>query len=468
MAIFATQNPQPGETGLNWSEAQTGTTTRNLLAAAIGSSGFLGANDQLIFRGTYDYAGTQIDTTKSNINITAEAGKGFHITDPTVTGVTSYFLFRGDNVHISNLTVTSEGENGSGFNQFKSLFVADGCDNFVLEWCAIDCDLSYAVRLLSSPNAILRRNEFSSMSGWNSTRNPNSYAVACISLSNTSHNFLFEYNYCHNWRHEFLKTIKTGSIAPSMPVFRNNFVKTIGRDAIDTTGGWRGTGPSNRAIISDNIFISVALVIDAKNGPNNGAFGSASTKYVLMDGNKVYNSTSLIVSTLVNNPALLTPTPGDYYWLDGVPEDILCSNNEMQNCTRLGRIKAGIGIVFTNTKRRGSVGAMSIDDGPDLIQQNFWTQALVDAYFGYAAAGNPIYTESGTTTLAIEAVPTAPTFNYGPQGDVAEPSSDPRRALVGSLSRTNTDLGAYGPVTFMAGVENANGAASDSYTVAVS
>lgn len=472
MAIFATQSPQSGETDLGWSEAQTAATTRSRMAAAIGTSGFLGSNDLLMFRGNYDYAGAEIATSRSDLNITAAQGKGLHITDPAATGTSCYFRFNGDRVKIYNLTITAAGTAGSGFNQSKELIQVEG-DDFLMEWCKIDTDLAAVVQLYSScRRAIIRRNEFTNTSGWASTRNINSFICPVVNLIAPCNDFLYEYNYIHEWRHEHIKTSTgstTGNYPPvAMPIVRNNFCKNLGRDFIDATGGFSGTGPSNRAIVADNTLISAAMIMDAK-------FGTAQTKYVSIANNKVYNCTNLIVSTLTNKEQPLSVSPSDdLYWGKAIPFDILLTNNTAQNCTRMGLIKAGLSIVASGTVRRGSTGDVRIFDEAELANSISDDTVTADAIFDYVNDNEDgFYLETGSTFLSTETVPTAPTFSYGPQsGDVEppgpDPSDDPLFALSGSSFRTNTDLGAMSARTIMAGVENANGADSDIFTVTVS
>lgn len=470
MAIFATQNPQSGETGLGWSEAQTAAQTRARLTSILGS---LASNDLLMFRGTYNYAGAEYETARSNLNITGEQGAGLHITDPTATGTSRYFDFTGDNVKISNLTITAAGTAGSGFHQGKELFRASG-SGFTVEWCKIDCDLGAMIQLEGASNAVIRRNEFSNISGFNSGRSTNSFICPVLQAWAPCDNLLFEYNYSHEIPHEHIKTGTGNTVGVRLPIVRNNFAKNVGRDFIDSTGGFYGTGPSNRAIIADNIVISCACIIDAKfegQSAESYPIGQSYTKYVEISGNKLYGAANFIVTTLTNKALMLSTSPtGGRYWKDAIPEDILCSNNTVQGVLRMGLIKQGLNIVVSGTKRRGSVGNVRIFDTEAEVANNLnGATDVAAAIFDYVNDDiTGFYRETGSTFHSAEAIPSAPSFTYGPQSGAAEPSSDPRHALVGSIARTNTDLGALSATTIMAGVWNANGAASDSYTKTVS
>jgi hypothetical protein len=467
MAIFATQSPEAGETGLGWSTSQSAAQTRSLLNSIIAS---LGSNDKLVFRGLYDYAGS-IQTSRSDITLEGGGGanKGLHITDPTATTAQAggpSIRFDGNRITFRDFTITSE----PGFNNNRALLEHRNGSDFLFEWGKIDTDMSNQFTFRGAQRPIIRRSELSNLSGFAAGRSVNSYSVSCVGTVGAVSNGVFEYNYTHHWPHEHFKTVQTGTTGPTGWRMDNNFATNINRDFLDTTGGFSGTSPSNRASVSYNTLIGVnQSLIDAKwsgNDASNYPIGTKHTKYLLVEENEMYNCWDFITTSMNTNQLHLTLTAGPNYWRDACPEDFLCINNGLQNINRLLFIKHGLNVQLVNTRKYGSVSAIKLYTASEMSGEVH--PDVSAAMYALHNASNPrFYTETGSTTGAARSVPTAPSFSYGPRSGEAEPSSDPLYVLSGSSFRTNTDLGASS-ADIMFGVHNANGADSDTATITVS
>jgi hypothetical protein len=462
MAIFATQSPDAGETGLGWSTSQSAAQTRSLLSSILSS---LTANDKLVFRGKYNYAGN-LSISRSDLTIEGGGGanKGLHVTDPTATGNLDWLEFTGNRVKFRDFTVTAD----PGFNQNKPLFGVEG-DDFLFEWGKIDCDFSTFFELRGADRAIIRRNEFSNVSGFNAGRSVNSFATGCVRIQGGGHNGVYEFNYAHHFPHEHFKTISVG-IAPTGWRIDDNFVTDVNRDLLDTTGGFRGSSPSNRASISRNTLKRVnQSLIDAKfsgKDANNYPARDRNTKWLQIDDNDLWNCNDFITVSLNTQRQFLTTTTGDYYWRDAIPEDFLCVGNKFQSLGGLILLKHGLNLQLVNSQKYGSVGGVDLFSQDDMEVQV--TDNIAAAIYA-AGTGSPgFYSETGSTTAAARAATSdTPSFSYGPRSGTAEPSSDPLYVLSGSSFRTNTDLGASS-ADIMFGVHNANGADSDTATITVS
>lgn len=421
MTIYATQNPEAGEIGLGWSEAQSAGATE---AALLALDGTLSNGDTIRFRGNYDMEDGKVVINADNVTIEGMVGgAGLTYTNTATFADNSsniyQFEINGDNFTVRDMELLAP-QVVCGHPVKKRLFDISA-SGFTAERNKIQDDWSNYFNFSSgSHNGTISRNEFYNPIGYASGRTVNSFTYPVVAAGGVN-NLTYEFNFVHRWLHEHIKTgVPDGGCSGWS--LDNNFVLNLGRDFIDTTGGLVG------ASLTNNIVNQAAQFIDAKWTSDVGVVGSMYVDDVTITGNKLIDVTNLVTSTISDKASdnLLTLTPGTNYYRTATPRNIYCGGNELHNCSRLGLIKAGKNIQFVDTLWYGP-SSLDFDifthsagnSSSQVVTLNPMRLEIADAYWAWIGSSvDGAATHTGTVELAsIGYDPQTPAFAYGPFSD---------------------------------------------------